>query len=167
MWKSLENLLIYAKVAPFPHCSALSFGLATLFLLKFAEKQLLRRNYFGGMVWGFMALFFLFITLFAEADARSRFQEYQRVRDLLQRYGWNRRFIKPISRSRCQRDAIQVAAERAGYKTEVIQFYRDRGYRWYHIIPDALLKDPRNFFTYSFIRGSFFVRNYSGLSEKS
>ncbi len=158
--KVLGAFLLFVNAAPFPHAVALAFVVGGVLLEHAAQRDFSSAKLIGGWLESAVAAFLFLFFLFAEADARSRYQNYLRVRDLLLRHGWNRRLIKPISRSRCQRDAILLAAEKAGYREEVARFYRDLGYRWFHLIPDTLLEDPRHFFTSQFIQSSFFVRSY-------
>lgn len=160
MTATRDHIAIYIQVAPFPHSSALLFGLSGMFLVHMAIRQLARRHYCMGIGLAIASLPALGIALFAEADARSRYQEYKRIRAVLVRRGWNKKIIDPVSYSRCQRDTAVVAATRAGYKAEITRYFHQKGYRWYHIVPDALLKNPSYMFSRQFIRSSFFVKEY-------
>ncbi len=88
-------------------------------------------------------------------DGFSRFQEYRRIKALLVRRGWSERIFLLVSASRCQRDAALAAAKQAGgyYKTK--SFFHHLGYRWYHVLPDAIMKNPFLFFSPKFLRVSF------------
>lgn len=155
-----DDILTYIQVAPFPHSSAAIFGITGIIACNAAIRRFSRRNHVVGVAYSFGAMLSLGIAVFAEADARSRFQEYKRIRAVLVRSGWKQRIIEPVSYSRCQRDTALVAATRAGYGAEITQFFRNKGYRWYHIIPDALLKKPTYMFSRQFVRSSFFVKAY-------
>lgn len=98
------------------------------------------------------------IALFAEADARSRLHEYRHIKRMFFRFGWEERIIAPLSASRCQRDSAKIAAIHAGYEQQIQDYFFGQGYRWYHIIPDAVLKDPRYIFSHRFFRSSFLVK---------
>ncbi len=164
---SVEKILTYVQVAPFPHGSAATFGITSALTSHMAVRMLARRKAIAGTLLGCIALAALGVAIFAEADARSRFQEYKRIRALLERYGWKRRIIDPVSFSRCQRDTAQVAAIKAGYGAQIKRYFYDRGYRWYHVVPDALLKDPLYLFSRQFIRSSFFVKTYNARRRAS
>jgi len=98
--------------------------------------------------------------LFTQLDARSRFQEYKRVKDQLTRYGPNRRIFKSVSGSRCQRDAALAAAGQLGYASHCRACYSAAGYRWYHLLPDVAKGHPRFFISAAFWRTTFFMPTY-------
>lgn len=82
------------------------------------------------------------LALFALLDARSRFQDYKRAKDLFYENGFKPRIAKLYTHSKCQRDAIRVAAKDLGLLKQLDHFYFNQGYRWYHIFPDFLSKRP-------------------------
>ena len=99
-------------------------------------------------------------TVFTQLDARSRYQEFKKVRDQLIRYGPNRRIFKSVSSSRCQRDAGLAAARQLGFGCHCANHFRKAGYRWYHLLPDFVVTHP-NFFLYpAFWRTTFFAPTY-------
>jgi hypothetical protein len=160
-----DQVATYLQVAPFPHSSALCFSVVGIIAGSKAIKWFRQRRYFIGVAFGSIALLALGVALFAEADARSRFQEYLRLRAVFSRWGWKLRIVEPVSYSRCQRDTALVAAVRSGYGAEIRQYFWDKGYRWYHIIPDAVLKRPGYVFTRQFMRSSFLVKSYKRRSR--
>lgn len=105
---------------------------------------------------------FLFVTapIFPQCDARSRFQNYKQVKDHLYLYGFQNRIIKPFAFSRCQRDAVLVAAEELGMEKECKQYFVKLGYRWYHILPSFLFQKPAYLFHKAFWLNTFFVKYY-------
>lgn len=98
--------------------------------------------------------------LFTQLDARSRFQEYKRVKDQLARYGPNRRIFNSVSGSRCQRDAALAAAEQLGFRSHCRACYCAAGYRWYHLLPDFVKGHPRFLISAAFWRTTFFMPTY-------
>ena len=98
--------------------------------------------------------------LFTQLDARSRFQEYKRVKDQLTRYGPDRRIFKSVAGSRCQRDAAHAAARQLGYAKHCRFYYRAAGYRWYHVLPDFVKRHPRFLISAAFWRTTFFMPTY-------
>ncbi len=98
--------------------------------------------------------------LFTQLDARSRFQEYKRVRDQLIRYGPDRRIFKSVAGSRCRRDAALAAAKQLGYAKHCRFCYCAAGYRWYHLLPDFVKRHPRFFITAEFWLTTFFMPTY-------
>jgi hypothetical protein len=106
---------------------------------------------------------FLFVTapLYPQCDARSRFQNYKQVKDHLYLYGFQVRIVKPFSFSRCQRDAVIVAAEELGMKSECKQYFKKLGYHWYHLLPSFLFQKPTYLFRKAFWVNTFFAKYYS------
>ncbi len=98
--------------------------------------------------------------LFTQLDARSRFQEYKRVRDQLARYGPQRRIFKSVAGSRCQRDAVFAAARQLGYASHCSACFSAAGYRWYHLLPDVVKGHPRFLVSSVFWRTTFFMPTY-------
>jgi len=105
---------------------------------------------------------FLFVSapIFPQCDARSRFQNYKQVKDHLYLYGFQARIIKPFASARCQRDAVIAAAEELGLEKLCKQYFRDQGYRWYHILPEFLFYKPSYLFKKAFWLNTFFAKYY-------
>lgn len=99
--------------------------------------------------------------LFTQLDARSRFQEYKRVRDQLIRYGPDRRIFLSIAASRCQRNAGLAAARQLGHETACRRIFFAMGYRWYHLLPDFVLRHPGYLLSPVFLRKTFFLPAYT------
>ncbi len=155
-----NNILTYIEVAPLPHSNALFFGVSGIIAIKAAVQRFIERKHMVGVAYSFGGMLSVGISIFAEADARSRFQQYKRIRDILHRRGWRHRIVEPLLYSRCQRDAAKVAAARTGYTAELTAYFREKGYRWYHLVPDSLVKNPAYIFNRHFLQSSFFVKAY-------
>jgi hypothetical protein len=84
---------------------------------------------------GIVGLAWLKIIL-SESLAARKYYEYRRVKNALSRHGWDKRIIEPKSYSWCQRHAAKAAAIDTGFKEEIDQYYKERGYKWYSFIPD-------------------------------
>lgn len=113
-------------------------------------------------------LFYLYLSaygaslpLFAQLDARSRYQNYKLMKDKLYRYGFSKRIVEPLSWSRCQRDAIQVAADDLGYSKEMKSLFKSLGFKWFHIIPRILIRNPRLILTKAYWNKTLFVKHYT------
>src|ERR1700730_15382213 len=78
------------------------------------------------------------LPLFAQLDARSRYQNYKLVKDNLYVYGFQKRIVKPFIKSRCQRDAVKAAAYELGMSQQCKEYFRINGYKWYHLAPDVI-----------------------------
>ena len=111
-----------------------------------------------GRIPAFVALGLL--TLFTQLDARSRYQEFKKVRDQLILFGVNRRIFKSVSGSSCQRGAALAAARQLGVAKQCSDYFRAEGYRWYHLTPDFLIRQPETLLFAGFWRTTFFLPTY-------
>ena len=93
-----------------------------------------------------IALLFLVIAILGMFDGVCRFKEALR----LKRRRLTDRHFKLFCQSMCQRNMIIGLAGK-----KATAYYRTLGYRWYHMLPDLLLKDPVRFFSPSFLRKNF------------
>ena len=105
--------------------------------------------------------FFASLPVFSQLDAHSRYQNYKQIKDQLYLYGFDRRILKPALKSRCQRDAAQVAAEELGYGALCFMHFRSFGYRRYHLIPDFIFHKPLYLISKHFWRTTFFAPIYT------
>ena len=106
-------------------------------------------------------LFFLtLLPIMSQLDARSRYQEFKRVKDQFRIFGFDGRLLKPLVNSRCQRDAARAAAYELGYGRQCREFYHSLGYRWYHLTPNFLLSNPRFLTSRRFWKSTFFLSTY-------
>jgi len=113
------------------------------------------------LIWKSMAIgCFVVMPLFAQLDARSRYQNYKLVKDHLYLYGFQTKILKPFMKSRCQRDAAKAAAEELGLCAECNKYFQSYGYKWYHLLPDILLKEPSILFTKNFWVTTLFTKTY-------
>jgi hypothetical protein len=102
----------------------------------------------------------LCMPLFAQLDARSRYQNYKLVKDHLYIYGFQTRILKPFMKSRCQRDAAKAAANELGLSYECKEYYKSYGYKWYHLFPDVIFKKPSILLTKNFWITTLFTKTY-------
>jgi len=148
-------LLRRVHAAPWPYVTS-SLALAASLALKGAgmahwvDGDLARAAVCGG--WG---AGWLVVALFALADAVSRYREYRRIRAMFLRFGYSDRILEPLARSRCQRDAAVFAAEETGHGHRARAYFASLGYRWYHILPDLVVRNPLTFLSPRFLRSSF------------
>lgn len=145
----------YFRAAPWPHGTALGALALCAFLGRNAwtlEKQGHACEASLLILW---AAGWLIVALFACADGIARNREYARIKSMLARYGFKRRLIKPLARSRCQRDAALLAARETGHLSQTADYFRELGYRWYHIMPDSVVRNPLAFISPAFLKTSF------------
>lgn len=132
----------------------LSVGFLEITLMVYEKSILLTWLY------GYFSYFFFGVFLFAQLDARSRYQNFKRLVDQLIDYGYNERLFKRLLHSRCQRDAAEAAGKMTGYFHEITGYFYQSGYRWYHIFPDFVFSKPKFLLTMHFWQTTFFVPNY-------
>lgn len=112
-----------------------------------------------------LMLFLVSLPVFSQLDARCRYQNYRRVKRQFVRYGFDARILRPLLKSRCQRDAAQVAANETGYGEICREYYRECGYCWYHVLPDFLFTDPLFLASRRFWQSTFFLKTYHPRSD--
>lgn len=145
----------YFRASPLPHATALGAMLAGMELIWSAiylRTHEMDTITIGIWLWG---IFWMVVATFALMDGLSRYREYCRIKDMLQRKGFNRRVFLVVAGSRCQRDAAMLAARETGFHTEARKLFNRLGYRWYHLLPDAVMRNPLLFFHPRFLKNSF------------
>ncbi len=108
----------------------------------------------------FMLLPLLWSPIFPQLDARSRYQDYKMMKDYFYLYGFDARLVKHIARSRCQRDAVIVAAREIGVEAACAHYFKARGYCWYHLFPDIIFENPLMLLSKTFWVTTFFTKTY-------
>ncbi|XPV75707.1 MAG: hypothetical protein ACNI27_13840 [Desulfovibrio sp.] len=155
------RLPLYLKVAPFPHATTIKVTLLSLFSGVQAKSVLMENAWENapvGVMLAVLSAAFLWGAVLCQADALSRFREYKRILLIFRRYGFQPRTLRLVSGSRCQRDAAMQAARETGYAASAKGYFYSLGYRWYHIIPDAIVSNPLAFFSPSFLKSTFLPR---------
>ncbi|BDQ35143.1 hypothetical protein [Pseudodesulfovibrio portus] len=151
----MKSVLRYVKAAPWPYMTggaslALAFGLKGAGVARWSSGDVP-----AAAVLGWWGLCWLVVAVFALADGVSRHREYRRIKAMFVRYGFSERILRPLARSRCQRDAALHAARETGHLDKARSYFRGQGYRWYHILPDLVVRNPLAFASPTFLRTSF------------
>jgi hypothetical protein len=153
-------MIRFIKVGSFLHFMTILSAILCFIAIGICVEQFAAGGIFSGIAWMLLGLGLSTVPFFAEFDAMGRYQNYKQVKDAIQNRGFDHRLLKPFMHSKCQRDAVLVAAEDLGCKKEVSDFYYSQGYRWYHILPDAFLKNPFVLFHGLFWKRILFTRRY-------
>lgn len=168
---TLRPSRIRIRVILFPIWSYLAAGYL-LHLMTLGEAGLLviilgfltegfTESLFEKEVWKIIFYFALWLyPVSAQFDARSRFQNYKQIKDQIYLFGFRTRILKPVLKSRCQRDAARQAAFELGYGDRCRLYFRKHGYRWYHLLPDFVFTHPFFFFSRYFWKTTFFAPTY-------
>lgn len=93
-------------------------------------------------------------------DAWSRFQNYKRIKDYFFEYGFTTKIARHYSGSKCQRNALLVAAKELGLEKEALKYYRKIGIKWFHLIPYFMMRDPLFLFRRYFWSRTFMEKYY-------
>lgn len=109
---------------------------------------------------GYASSYFFTLIFFSQLDARSRFQNYKMVKDKFYEYGFDARLLRPFMYSRCQRDAILVAAKEFKFEKAWKNLTLTSGFRWYHLFPTIIVRRPGVLFTKSYWSKTLFVKGY-------
>ncbi|MCW9094496.1 MAG: hypothetical protein OQJ74_01470 [Ignavibacteriaceae bacterium] len=158
--KELKLIIRYFKVGRLLHLVAtLGFSITVISFIKLKNNNLYLDDY-SWFIWLTISIIFFSMSILAELDGYSRFQNYKQVKDQMFLNGYQERQLKPLLKSNCQREAVLLAANELGYAKEVRFYFHRKGYRWYHIIPDFVIKNPLFFFSAFFWRTTFFTPRY-------
>ena len=150
-----SHLARYAKAAPWPFMTGTVCVLVTCVLWMTSLAFTLLGDLPQAFVFACWGGGWLVVALFAVADAVSRHREYRRIEAMFRRYGYSERILEPLARSRCQRDAAVFAAHETGHGDQAAAYFASLGYRWYHILPDMMIRNPFAFLKPSFLKSSF------------
>jgi hypothetical protein len=141
-------------------------GLASIVMTYFFTRQFLFLLRNDAELWkiilnGYATLYFFTLIFFSQFDARSRYQNYKMLKDKFFEYGFDARLLKPFIYSRCQRDAIAVAAREFEFEKELRKLTYASGFRWYHLLPTLIVRRPGVLFTREYWTKTLFVKTYS------
>ncbi len=153
-----QRFLRVIKTAGLLHTISFIGGFA---FIMFGRLSLLE-NHSSGFHPGysFFSIYGFALMLFSQMDAKSRFQNYKQVKDLLYENGFQPRIINLFSVSRCQRDALRVAASDLKLDQQLDTHYKKLGYRWFHVLPDFIFSRPALFFTRRYWQKTLFAKSY-------
>lgn len=84
-----------------------------------------------------MSPLWVILTALMCFDIRTRWKDYNRLKKIIVRYGPDEVYLRVRRASWCQRTSTIAAFAYAGHEEFAIQFYDDRGYRFWHIFPDG------------------------------
>jgi len=133
----------------------LFFKFISMMLIAFQHQQM-----FSFYLYGFIAGYWLVLLFFAQLDAYSRYQNYKKAKDLFHENGFKTRIANLFINSHCQRYAVKVAAEDLGLLKELCRYYHQKGYKWFHILPDFIFYNPLIVFTRKYWTRTLFEKRY-------
>lgn len=110
--------------------------------------------WFGCLLFAFSHIFLVIM------DAWSRFQNYKRIKDHFYIHGFTPKLARHYSGSKCQRTAVLVAADELGLRPQVEHYYKKLGIKWFHFIPQFMVRDPLFLFKRYFWSRTFMEKHY-------
>ena len=143
------------KAAPLPHVTASVFFAGAWAWIVACEYFLHRGQVVAATAMGVTAVCWVSGGVLSLADAFARYREYRRIKNLFARHGFDKRILRVVAGSRCQRDAAMLAATESGYRSLAAGYFFSLGYRWYHILPDKVLANPLHVLNPAFLRTTF------------
>ena len=154
-----SRFIRYFKVGFYLHLMAV----LGFWLFWIGIQGLLNQNFEWNLLFFKSIIFIWFgfvLFLFSELDAFGRYQNYKLIKDKLHELGFDGRLVKPFMYSNCQRIAILVAAVDLNCASEVKRYLYQKGYRWYHILPETWTRNPIILFRKSFWEKILFTKPY-------
>jgi hypothetical protein len=154
------KFISYLKVGRLLHLITIAELALFILLLPYITGFLNESNPVLMVIKVFALAYMAWLPVSAQLDARSRFQNYKQIKDQLFQNGFQQRILKPVLKSRCQRDAAEVAALELGCHEQCRQYFRSHGFRWYHLLPTWIFVKPQYLFTIYFFKTTFFAPFY-------
>jgi hypothetical protein len=158
--KKSKLIIRFLRIGRLLHfVAALAFSITVISFIRLININFYSDNY-SFFIWIAIFILFFSMSILAELDGYSRFQNYKQVKDQIYLNGFQERLLKPLMISSCQREAALLAGEELDCFYDVKNYFYSRGYRWYHILPDFVFKNPLFFFRNYFWRTTFFTPYY-------
>ena len=151
----------YMKAAILLHIISLAAFILFLGFGKLAICYFEKSHWFFFYSYAGISIYWIVLIAFAQLDALSRFQNYKQAKDLFFENGFKKRIADIFVNSRCQRDAIKIAAIDLGVENQLCRYYDDLGYRWFHIIPNVVFHKPAVLFTRMFWKKTLLAESYT------
>lgn len=157
----LRRFIRYIRVGGLLHLVSVA-GISAFIVFGLLFKEMTGQSPITLKAMGCFALsvYGLVLVGFSQLDAFSRFQNYKQVKDLLYKKGFKNRVVRLFCLSRCQRDALAVAAGDLGMGDRLKDFYKCEGYRWFHFFPEFTFKNPGVFLSKNYWKKTLFAPVY-------
>ncbi len=154
------KIIVYMRTGRFLHIITLMELILIFIMVPILFRIDTSQDLFLTILRYFAIAFLVSLPVSSQLDAWSRYQNYKQIKDQFFIYGFDIRILKPVLKSRCQRDAALISASELGLKKECANYFKKHGYRWYHIIMDFVFQYPLFFFSAYFWRTTFFTPYY-------
>lgn len=155
-----KTIFSYLRVGRLLYYSLILFILEAWFYWYKLEAAYAEMDKFFIGLWLWSFLFSFSHIYLVMADGWSRFQNYKRAKDQLYMFGLNKRITDMYIGSKCQRMAVETAAEELGIIDEVKDYYKKKGVKWFHYVPYFMVSDPFFLFKRKFWSRTFVEKKY-------
>lgn len=143
MVKTLDTLVKFFWVSPVQQAVALGMLTpATIICTHSAIKDYSQGNIGAGITNTLGALANIGFFLFNEYLAVGKMKEYCKIKNILEENSWDEGLIERKSHSWCQRNIVQIASNNVGFGNETKEYLCEKGYRWYHFVPEFYVSKP-------------------------
>ncbi|MCP4117226.1 MAG: hypothetical protein GY737_17890 [Desulfobacteraceae bacterium] len=151
----------FIKVALLLHLTSLLGLVLFLGFGRLALSALEQNHTFLYFILEYLSIYGVVLIILTQMDAFSRFQNYKLSKDLFFENGFQKRIANLFISSRCQREAIKIAALDLGIADELNAYLDSLGFRWFHVIPKVVISKPEILLARSFWEKTFFVKPYT------
>lgn len=158
--KQPRTVVSYWNVGRLLHYSVILFVLESYFYWVKFEHAYTHDSLLTVLFWLACLLFSFSHIFLVIMDAWSRFQNYKRIKDHLFIHGFTPKIAEHYKGSKCQRNAVIVAAKELGLEEEVQRYYLKLGVKWFHLIPHFMINDPLFLFKRYFWSRTFMEKYY-------
>jgi hypothetical protein len=153
-------MISYFRVGRLLYGALLLFIIESWFYGIQLKEAITSGSVFWIVFWAWSFLFSFIHIYLVIMDGWSRYQNYKRAKDQFFIHGFNEKIAQVYLGSKCQRMAVETAAEELGMKDELLECYRGFGVKWYHYVPYFMIKDPlflfkKIFWSRTFLEGIY------------
>lgn len=158
--KQPSLIVSYWNVGYLLHCSLVLFVMESLFYWDRLKHAYMHEPILMVFFWLWCLLFSFSHIFLVVMDAWSRFQNYKRIKDYFFVHGFTAKVARHYSGSKCQRNALLVAARELGFEDQARKYYRKIGIKWFHFVPQFMVNDPLFLFKSYFWSRTFMEKYY-------
>lgn len=156
-----STIISYLRVGRLLYGALVLFIIESLIYGFFLKEALNANSLLWILFWAWSFLFSFIHIYLVIMDGWSRYQNYKRAKDQFFVHGFNEKIAHFYIGSKCQRMAAETAAEELGILSQVQQYYKDTGVKWYHYIPYFMIIEPFFLFKKKFWSRTFLEEYYA------
>lgn len=132
----LKDIVNFARLSPFQQIGAVLYCVNSAWSGRVALQGVKEGNYPVAAGMAAISLFTLALAGVAEHTAIRQLSKYKKIKYSLEKDGLDKGKLEHESHSWCRRNIVKVAAKDSGYEDQVRDYFKEKGYKWYHLFPD-------------------------------